>query len=67
MAEGSSKILWKRAQLAVNRFTKTAETDVARLQQFKKNILEVNIIKSCRYVSVYYMSSQHSCSASGVA
>ncbi|XP_067937635.1 syntaxin-17-like [Watersipora subatra] len=40
MTDQTSKISWKRAELAVNRFVKTAETDVARLQQFKKNILE---------------------------
>lgn len=37
----SQKIPWKRAELAVNRFVKTAETDLSRLRQFKKNIVEV--------------------------
>lgn len=46
MADRAAKVPWKRAELAVNRFTKTAETDVSRLHQFKKNVLEVIITLS---------------------
>ena len=42
--EGGQKIAWKRAELAVNRFKKTAEADVIRLTQFKKNIVEAGYI-----------------------
>jgi len=42
MADNSQQIVWKRAELAVNRFLKTAETDISRLKQFKKNILQVS-------------------------
>ena len=44
--EGTQKIAWKRAELAVNRFKKTAEADVIRLTQFKKNIVEAGYIIS---------------------
>lgn len=37
------KVSWRRAELAVNRFAKTVETDMNRLKQMKKNIIEVQI------------------------
>lgn len=51
MAQASSsaellKVPWKRAELAVSRFTKTVETDIERIRQLKKNIIEVvNILE----------------------
>lgn len=41
---GAPKIAWKRAELAVSRFKKTAEADAVRLSQFKKNILEASLV-----------------------
>lgn len=58
MAEANPKIAWKRAELAVNRFRKTAETDVARLNQFKKNIFEVCILH-LKLNSSYYVCTHH--------
>lgn len=41
---GSRRVEWKRARIAVNRFMTTAETDVLRLAQFKKNIVDVSTL-----------------------
>jgi len=38
----STKVPWRRVEIAVSRFMKTAQIDVERLGQLKKNIVEVS-------------------------